>query len=226
MSRQIIKDDLRFLLFSEIYSRFDEPKTKRKAFALLEAAIQCFDRKGFEGTTLNMIAREAGISRPLLNHYFKGMQEIRETSIKYIRVLFQKIAVDAMSKSERPDEMLKQYIEACFFWAENFKTHRHVWLRFLSSCGKSKSDRLLNTRSVNAGSERLAQLLSKGQSTGVFTCSDHWQAARLIQLTVLGALTAYATENSSSNVDLSSSVIRQCMIIAGADLKFSQSTPR
>jgi hypothetical protein len=44
----VIKDHLRLLIFSEIYLKFSEPKTRRRAFTILETAIECFARKGYQ----------------------------------------------------------------------------------------------------------------------------------------------------------------------------------
>jgi AcrR family transcriptional regulator len=220
--RAIIKDDVRYLLFSEIYLRYDEPKTKRKAYSLLEAAIQCFDKKGFEDTTMEMIAREAGVTRPLLRHYFKDTRDLRETALKYMRLILQRVAVEAMLKSERPDEMLHLYLEACFTWARTYKVHRRVWLGFLASCGRRTSDRELNTQAVNTGTDRIVQLLKAGKDAGLFQFEDEHIAARLIQITILGALVTTTSENIDETEPLERAVIRQCLAIAGARISYNR----
>src|SRR5262249_37486920 len=107
---KFLKDDLRYLVFSEIYLRFSEPKTLRRAFAILESAIDCFDKKGFGYVTLTMIARQAGVTRQSVNHYFKDLAEIRETAIKYIRLIGQNVVVNAIKEGVRSDLVLKHYI--------------------------------------------------------------------------------------------------------------------
>jgi TetR/AcrR family transcriptional regulator len=43
--------------------------------AILNAALKEFARKGFDKASTNVIAREAGISKPLLFHYVKNKRD-------------------------------------------------------------------------------------------------------------------------------------------------------
>ena len=43
---------------------------------ILEAALEVFSRQGFHGTTLDQIARGAGLSKPNLLYYFEGKEAI------------------------------------------------------------------------------------------------------------------------------------------------------
>lgn len=38
--------------------------------AILEAALACFGERGFSGTTTRAIAKRAGVTQPLIHHYF------------------------------------------------------------------------------------------------------------------------------------------------------------
>jgi AcrR family transcriptional regulator len=214
----IIKDDVRYLLFSEIYSKFSEPKTQRKAFALLESAISTFDRKGFRDVTLTMIARESGSTRQLLSHYFDGLEEIRELALKYIRVIGQRIVISAIPADSPPDKMLKGYLDAHYFWAMNYKSHLRVWLGFLNSSARSKGDREMNVTAVTAGRNRLEELIRGGVVSGVFKNVDPQNAARLIQTTLLGYLVATLTEEDTaeSGKAFAEMITRECMRLAGA----------
>ncbi len=214
---KIIKDDIRYLLFADIYTKYSEPKTRRKAFAILESAIATFDKKGFENVTLTMIARESGVTRQLLNHYFESLNELRALALKYIRVIGQRIVVNAIPTDAPADQMLKGYFEAHQFWARNYKVHLRVWLGFLNSCAKNKSDREMNIVSVAAGTNRLEELLKAGKASGIFTVPDAREAARLIQTLMLGWLVSSLTEDDGINSSqLETSVVKECLRIAGA----------
>lgn len=213
----IIKDDLRFLIFSDLYLKFDEPKTRRRAFTILETAITCFDKKGFEFVTLTMIARECGVTPQLLNHYFDGIDDIRELTLKYIRLIGQKVVVDAINPREPSDLILRKYIEAHRKWAVNFKPHVRVWLGFLNSSSRNSRDREMNSMVVKTGKERLEQMIRMGQANGVYKAADTHEAARLIQTLMLGWLISITTENDDADFDgLTASVIRECLRFVGA----------
>jgi AcrR family transcriptional regulator len=42
---------------------------------LLEAGARLFTERGYDAVSMNAVAREAGISKGLLYHYFPGKQE-------------------------------------------------------------------------------------------------------------------------------------------------------
>jgi AcrR family transcriptional regulator len=198
MADKLIKDrdqELRRLIFSEIYLRYSEPKTLRRAQVIMEAAIQCIGKRGIRQVTIQMVAREAGVTRPLIKYYFADLNELLQLSIRYIRLLFQKLAIGAMTKSKRPDEMLAHYVDSCFFWVENFKIHSRAWLDFLHLCMHSKSARETNTQAVQTGEGRIAALLEKGRDEGVFQFSDAALAAKLVQTIITGGLMTYVSEN-------------------------------
>ncbi|MGZ3722475.1 MAG: TetR family transcriptional regulator [Bdellovibrionales bacterium] len=215
-SKRLVRADVRYLLFSEVYNRLDEPKAKRRAFGLIEAAIVCLSRSGFENVTLEMVAREAGVARSLMNHYFKDAEQVREVSIKYIRLLLQKIAVDAFAKEKDPAAILSAYIDACFYWTKTFPRHAQVWLAFLHRCANFKSFRELNSQAVLVGEERIMSLLDHGKRLGVFAFDDSRDQAKLIQTLVCGALISSETENMSDLKAYVALIRSQCLTIAGA----------
>ena len=214
--QKFLKDDLNYLIFAEIYQRIESPRGNRKAFQILEAALKCLAKKGFEALTLEMVAREAGISRPMVNRYFKNLDELRELSIKYVRLLFQKMAVDAVAKETRHDKMLKQYVSACFQWLAVSKTHALVWFAFLHQCMRRPKDRALNTEAVRVGEERIQSLLMAGKAAGVFRHDDSERVAKQLQIVITGALLSVMSENYEDLKSLAALIESQCLALAGA----------
>lgn len=214
MHSKMIKDDLSFVLFSKDYMRFHEPKAKRKAFYLLESAIQCFARRVFGQVSLEMIAREAGVSRTLIKYYFDNIDEIELYAIKHIRVSAQKLAINALEQKSNPRQMLQDYTHACLSWANQYRTHALVWLSFVHRCGRDKRSRILNSESVEAGTNRIQSLLELGKASGHFHCIDTKRAAKLIQITITGALCTMASENLTDENGFITGIEQQCLSIA------------
>jgi len=213
---RIYDNELRQVIFAELYQRYSEPKAQRRAMTIMEAAIQCLSKQGFDGVTLEMIAREASVTRPLIRHYFSNLDELLQTSIKYIRLLFQKVAIDAMVKAKQPDEMLANYIDSCFFWLENFRTHALVWLAFMHRCGRSKKARELNTAAVRTGEDRIQALLEKGRQDGVFHFSDPVMAAKMVQSAITGGLLTYISEDLLDSRKYADEIRRLCFHVLQA----------
>ena len=213
---RVSEADLKFTAFSEVYDRLSRPKTRRQAFALLEAAISCVAKHGFRGITLAKLAREAGVARSLLTHYFRDLDEILDFAIKYIRLLFQKLAVRALSEGSSPRDMFERYLDACFTWVIRFRTHALVWLTFLHLCAVAPAKRALNTVAVRAGFDRLVALLERGRCAGDFRFDDPAHTAALIQNVITGGLLCLVSEDHL-DVTLHQRRIRgACLSLLGA----------
>ena len=213
-----ISNDLRYLIFSEIYLRYSEPKARRKSFSILENAIACFDRKGFENVTFQMIARESAITPPSLRHYFKNLDEVRSLSLQYCHLIAQKLIVTAMTNETAPRAMLKAYLRAHAEWARQTPGHVRMWLSFLAYSARKSKDRKLNTQAVLNGASRLTELLTQGREQNVFHHTDDFKSARLIQTLILGWLTTLITEDSDEieAARYSEDVINLCLAVVDA----------
>lgn len=214
MRKLLITNNLTYLVFSEIYLRYTEPKSRRKAFTILEAAIACYDRRGFDSVTYKMIAREVGMTTPALRHYFSDLNEIREYSIKYIHMIAQKLVVDSMANAKNPAEMLKKYLQGHLLWSKNFKRHLCVWISFITFSSRHKKERALNTEAVLNGAYRISDILSQGRLAGDFHHKDDFLTARLMQTIILGWLTTLVTEDIEDPTPYTQAVVNQCFSLA------------
>jgi|GEM_PF-2287765 len=213
---KLIQDDVRFLLFSEVYQRLEEPRARRKAFLLVDATIQCLSRKGFDGVTLEMISREAAVSRPLINHYFKDLEDLLDCAVKYIRLLFQRVVVEQTVKEKDEVQMLASYVRTCFAWIDGFRVHGEVWLSLLHRCSRGKKYRTLNTLAVQTGSQRITTMIQLGIDHGFMNCSEPAVRAKMIQTLITGAMVTYSTEEIEDPKRYVVDVISQCLAIVGA----------
>lgn len=208
---KLIKNDLKYILFSEIYQRYSEPKTRRKAFAVMETAVHCFDRKGFENVTFLMVAREAGLTGPSLRYYFTDLDELRLIAIQYVYLTAQKIVLTHMEKGKSPKDLLRLYLEGHYLWIYNAKTHFRVWLSFVSSASRNKKDRELNTKATLIGTKRIIEFLEAGKKSGILKHDDSLIGARFLQTFILGWLSACASQNIEDVKGFSESMISECL---------------
>lgn len=58
------------------------PNSDPKAIKILDAVRTILARKGYMGTTISLVAKEAGVSRGLLHYYFKNKDEMLARVIK------------------------------------------------------------------------------------------------------------------------------------------------
>jgi len=62
-------------------------KSDRRRQVVLDAAVTCFARKGFYGTTTNEIAERAGISQPYLYRLFANKQTLFAHAVSHVSEL-------------------------------------------------------------------------------------------------------------------------------------------
>ncbi len=82
--------------------------TEEKRTAISDAATKMFARKGYHGTRIADIAREAGVSYGLVYHYFKSKEEI-------VTYLFQRkwdLLVGVMESIQREEVGFERHVEA------------------------------------------------------------------------------------------------------------------
>ena len=109
-----------------------EPKEKRVQ-DIIEAAIRVFLEKGYEGASMEAIAREAGISKGGLYHHFSSKDEILYYANEK---LCEPIALFMQEALEAPDAVtgLKKYIRN---YLEHWIAHQNELTFFFLTMTKS-----------------------------------------------------------------------------------------
>ena len=77
--------------------KVSEAHLEQRRQQILEAAVTCFARKGFDKTTMAEIAAEAGVSDTLAYRYFTGKKEIIDAAIRHHEG---RLSVDELGESE------------------------------------------------------------------------------------------------------------------------------
>src|SRR5881409_2169797 len=96
-------------------SRGDGREPSRKP--LLRAAIDCFARLGYQGTTIDRIARDAGVTKGAVYYHFRDKEELLFEAVKDRVGGFEKqILADAVPEEDALTT-LRRVIDACFFHA-------------------------------------------------------------------------------------------------------------
>jgi AcrR family transcriptional regulator len=85
-----------------------EPREKRIQ-AIIEAAVQVFLEKGYEGTSMESIAKRSGLTKGGLYHHFKSKDEI----LQYVNHRFREPVLEMMEtcrRSRSPTKGLRKFI--------------------------------------------------------------------------------------------------------------------
>ena len=99
-----------------------QPKTRiqaRNRAAILEAALEVFSANGFRGSTLDQIAKQAGLSKPNLLYYFPSKEDIHATLLSGLLDAWLDPLRELNAKGDPVEELLR-YVQRKLQMARDF----------------------------------------------------------------------------------------------------------
>src|SRR6059036_517920 len=96
-------------------SRGDGREPSRKP--LLRAAIDCFARLGYQGTTIDRIARDAGVTKGAAYYHFRDKEELLFEAVKDRIGGFEQHVLEKVTPTPDALTRLREVVDACFFHA-------------------------------------------------------------------------------------------------------------
>src|SRR3990172_910384 len=90
-----------------------EPSRKQ----LMAAAIDRFARLGYQGTSIDRIARDAGVTKGAVYYHFRDKEELLFEAVKDRIDGFEKQVLKEITPAGDALEKLRQVIDSCFFHA-------------------------------------------------------------------------------------------------------------
>jgi AcrR family transcriptional regulator len=95
--------------------RSERPEPSRKQ--LMSAAIDCFARLGYQGTSIDRIARDAGVTKGAVYYHFRDKEELLFAAVKDQVGGFEKDVLKATTPPQDALTSLKRVVDSCFFHA-------------------------------------------------------------------------------------------------------------
>jgi len=150
--------------------------------AILEAAGDLFDRKGFNQTTLQDIADAIGMARPSLYHYFNNREQILAAGVDMLTKQRDVIIEELRELDGDP----VQRLTALMLGLATLISAHPVWVRILlrDEAALPEDARVRDHESRLAFLELLVQTLREGAEQGYLRAHDE----RAIGLTIISAL--------------------------------------
>jgi AcrR family transcriptional regulator len=170
-------------------------RAHQRIVQILEGTIRTYLKWGIDSTTYDRIARECRVSRPLIQHYFSDKTELFEMVAKYIRVIFQQIAIDAIRQEQTCREQLAGYVGSLFTWIERYPHHAKVWTLVFFFAAVNPRIRALHTELAKMGHDRAIALLRAGVATGEFAPGELPRRAKMIQTLYTGGFVMVTAED-------------------------------
>src|SRR5215472_7076676 len=95
--------------------RAARPEPSRKQ--LTAAAIDCFARLGYQGTSIDRIARDAGVTKGAVYYHFRDKEELLFEAVKDRIGGFEKHVLKAVTVAGDAQSALRRVVDACFVHA-------------------------------------------------------------------------------------------------------------
>src|SRR5436309_10943117 len=92
--------------------RAERPEPSRKQLTM--AAIDCFARLGYQGTSIDRIARAAGVTKGAVYYHFRDKEELLFAAVKDRIGGFEKQVLADVVPDEDALATLRRVVDACF----------------------------------------------------------------------------------------------------------------
>lgn len=189
---------------------FEESKSQKQRVKIVEAAIKSFALNGIEKTTYTSLAKDCGISRPLIHHYFPTLDSLFLLAARYVRQTLLECALEGLTRnSANEKKQLDGYIEGCFNWLKLFPLQAKFWMLYYYQAALDDDAHAENSQLVEAGHQRIRSIIESGKKKGLFSFSNSHETAKMIQVLITGGFVSLVTETGYLNEDNSVELVQK-----------------
>jgi AcrR family transcriptional regulator len=160
------------------------PRTRdftRTRGLLIEAAGQLFAGRGYDGTSVDAIIRQAGVSKGAFYHHFSSKEEVLDAVTDFIvEDACQQIEEAVSEKTVGATVRLNRFLNASKVWRlAHFGLWREVAVVLLRDVNAPML-RKIQAQTISRSAPMLAEIIQQGVEEGVFDPPNPLETARLI----------------------------------------------
>lgn len=127
---------------------------------LIEAAIRCLARGGIAAFTVDQISHEAGVSRGLINHHFKGIEDLLQAVYEAMTQSMGLAARATLFVDGGARDQLDTVLDAMFTPPMFSKTSLRAWLALWGEVATNSRLRAAHRRSYDTYRQALTDAIS------------------------------------------------------------------
>ena len=199
-----------YLPSAENLFEFEASKSQKQRVEIVRAAIKSFALNGIEKTTYTSLAKECGVSRPLIHHYFPTLDSLFLLAARFARQTLLECVTDGLARGQANEKkQLEGYIEGCFHWVKMFPLQAKFWMLYYYQAALDDDAHAENTQLVDAGHDRIKGILEIGKKKGLFDFGNANETAKMIQVMITGGIVSVVTESGFLKVDNASDLIQK-----------------
>jgi AcrR family transcriptional regulator len=166
--------------------RAERPEASREQ--LIAAAIDCFARLGYQGTSIDRIARDVGVTKGAVYYHFRDKEELLFEAVKDRVGGFERQVLDEVGPAQDAFEKLRHVVDACFFHA-TVSNHRRFIITLMVEALDTNPRLSAEFRNILRRMRAfLANVVRRGQQRGTLrTDVSPEAAAAVIAAGIIGA---------------------------------------
>jgi len=155
---------------------------------LMSAAIDCFARLGYQGTTIDRIARAAGVTKGAIYYHFRDKEQLLFEAVRDRVQGFEGHVLEEVAPAGDAIANLRRVIDACFFHA-TVSNHRRFIITLMVEALDTNPRLSVEFRSILRRMRAfLAGIIRRGQQQGILRSDVAPEAAAaIIAAGIIGA---------------------------------------
>jgi AcrR family transcriptional regulator len=161
---------------------------------MLDAAVEMFSRNGYHETSMDAIAAEAEISKPMLYLYYGSKEELFGACLNRELSRFIEAVRADIDLKQSPKDLLRSTILAFMHYID---ANRASWIVLYQQATSSQ----LYSQTVHEGRERIIDLVARLLSSGT-RHPDPGTDFHMMAVALVGAGEAIATRVSTGETDV------------------------
>jgi AcrR family transcriptional regulator len=158
----------------------DFPRTRA---LLIETAGQLFASRGYDGTSVDAIIRQAGVSKGAFYHHFSSKEQVLDAVTDFIvEDALQQIGEAVADRAVSATVRLNRFLNASKVWRlAHFGLWREVSVVLLRDVNAPML-RKIQAQTISRSAPMLGEIIQQGLEEGVFDPPNPLETARLILL--------------------------------------------
>lgn len=164
-----------------------KPPQKETVQRILAAARDAFAEQGFSGTTVDAIARNAGVNKATLYYHIGDKETLYAEVVRTVLESNLDVLQQNIRAAKTPEERLRRYLRTVASVVEGNPWLPRIMLREMAAGGGSLPDAVL--QSLGRLLNTLGEILDEGVKKGCFTETNPF----LLHMMALGGLIFYKT---------------------------------
>ncbi len=169
---------------------------------LLRTAIDCFARYGFAGTSIDRIARTAGVTKGALYYHFRDKEELLFAAVKERVQAFESSVVAQVDPTEDPADALREVARLCARHARANSQRQFIVTMIVEAIDTNDELSQEFQALLRRFRSFLKYLIRTGQEAGTFRSDRDAQAgADLMVGSILGAEVQFYQDRESFDLD-------------------------